>query len=63
MRGRLGTGFQFPPLLVVKETDIPDEAAANVFLRNIELRYGHLRNNEFPGNKPAVMTGGNSLLL
>lgn len=25
IRGSLGTGFQFPPLVVVKETDIPDE--------------------------------------
>ena len=54
MRRSLGTGFKFPPLLVVKETVIPDEAAANVFLRNIELRYGHLRNNEFLWEQPGT---------
>ena len=52
IRGSLGTGFQFPPLIVVKESDIPDEASAAALLRNIELRYGHLRRNELPGLQP-----------
>jgi hypothetical protein len=44
-----GTGFKFPSLIVIHESDVPDEAAAEALLRKIELEYGHLRRNEFDG--------------
>jgi hypothetical protein len=46
-RAEFGAGFSFPPLIVIRESDVPDEAAAQALLRKIELEFGRYRSFEF----------------
>jgi hypothetical protein len=57
-----GTGWSFPPIITIKEAEIPDEAAADALLRKIGFDYGHNRNFKFTDDFDPITWSTNSIL-